>query len=375
MKIRFRTPIFIQAGLGKNAQPLEELLARWNMYGGVLDEVTNHELQKIVVFMPQYNQPLNLDSFVHLEVHFFPNSWMGRLQLIIQLHKCINKLTQRSVTLVAGDSYVSPILARFIKLICDASIRIQVQFHGASYIRLNKNITSLFRYHLVRLAIYFSDSIRIVSTFQEYEIQRITSSKQKDYVVSPIPISMSRIPNLRIPHTGLTILVLGRLHPERGIVELVELIDLLINEKVDCIVNVVGEGPLRNLLVPYTQNPDRPTKVILHGLRSELEVSEYLAQSDILISMAEQEGYGLALREAILSGVHVIAKRNSGTQEALAAFPNRMELIDSTPEALTIIKNFKPRQIDDDTLMELRATQELLNLKAVRDLVGSWIKN
>lgn len=367
-----RTPVFIQAGLGKNAQPMEELLTRWDLYGRNLEEVTNGELRKILVFLPDSDQTLDLDRFVHLEVNFFPDSWMGRLGLIIQLCKRVNKLTKRSITLVAGDIYVSPILARWVKFICNGSVRIQVQFHGATYARGNKSVGSFLRYLLVRLAISVSDSIRIVSSFQKYEIQRLSVRKQKDFVLSPIPVSLSKIPNLRIPHVGLVILVLGRLHPERGIVRLVELIKLLVNEEVECTINVVGDGPQADLLVPYTQNPHGPTKVILHGLRSEIEVRTHLAQSDILISFAEQEGYGLALREAVLSGVHVLAGRNSGAEEALIAFPGRIDLIESAPDAFKLIKSFKPRQEDEEALAELRLIQGRNNAKVVQDLVKSW---
>jgi glycosyltransferase involved in cell wall biosynthesis len=226
----------------------------------------------------------------------------------------------------------------------------------------------------VRLAILFSDSIRIVSAFQKYEIQKLAGRRQKDFVLSPIPVSLSKIPKTRIPHAGLAILILGRLHSERGIAKLVELIDLLAYEKVQCTFNVVGDGPQAELLDPYLEIPQASTKVILHGLKSESEVRIYLAQSDILISFAEQEGYGLALREAVLSGVHVIAKRNPGTEEALKAFPGRIDLIENTPEALKLINSFKPREVDEGELSDLKAIQENMNSKVVEALVRSWIE-
>jgi glycosyltransferase involved in cell wall biosynthesis len=226
----------------------------------------------------------------------------------------------------------------------------------------------------MRLAILFSDSIRIVSAFQKYEIQRLAGRRQKDFVLAPIPVSLTKIPSTRIPHTGLAILVLGRLHSERGIIKLLELMDLLAYEKVRCTLNIVGEGPQAELLIPYIQNLCGSMKVILHGLKSEIEVKTYLAESDILISFAEQEGYGLALREAVLSGVHVIARRNSGTEEALKAFPGRIDLIEGAPEALKLIKCFKPREVDKGALSELRAIQEHMNTKVVEALVRSWIE-
>ena len=137
---------------------------------------------------------------------------------------------------------------------------------------------------------------------------------------------------------------------------------------------MVGDGPQADLLVPYTQNPHESTKVILHGLRNEIEVKTFLAQSDILISFAQQEGYGLALREAALSGVHVLARRSSGTEEALTAFPGRIDLIESAPDAFKLIKSFKPRRDDVEVLAELRLTQGRNDTKLVQDLVKSWVE-
>lgn len=370
----FRTPIFIQAGLGKNAQPLEELLTRWNSYGKTLEEVTKSKLQKIIVFLPDSNQLLDLERFAHLEVILFPDSSLGRFRLVNQLCKRVKKLGKHSVTLVAGDIYVSPILAGVVKFVCSGSIKIQIQFHGATYLKNNLGVGSYLRYFLVRQAIFLSDSIRIVSDFQRNEIQSLAGRGQKAFVLSPIPVSLTKIPNSRIAHNGLAILVLGRLHSERGIAKLVELIDLLAFEKIQCTFNIVGAGPQAELLIPYLENPHGSTKVILHGLKSELEVRTFLAQSDILISFAKQEGYGLALREAVLSGVHVIARRNSGTEEALKAFPGRIDLIESAPQALNLIKRFEPREIDEGVLSELRAIQERLNAEVVQDLVRSWIE-
>lgn len=371
----YRTPIFIQAGLGKNAQPLNELLSRWELYGKTLEQLTQGNQTKIIVFLPKSSEVLNLNHLRNLEIRFFSDSLIGRLRLVIHLSKYINRLANRKVTLVAGDLYISPILSNLAKFLCDGSVKLQVQFHGASYNKRGNGFSSLLRYFLVRLAIHLSDSIRIVSPFQQNDIHRLSSRINNEFVIAPIPLSINKISIQRIPHLGLEILVLGRLHPERGINKLVELIDLLVHEETDCTINVVGEGQQADLLTTYIDNPNVFTKVVLHGLKNEMEVKDYLAKSDILISFAEEEGYGLALREAILSGVHVIARRNLGTEEVLAAFPGRIELFESVSEAIELITNFEPRIVDDDALTELRLIQERSNSKVVQDLVSSWILN
>ena len=115
--MNFRTPIFIQAGLGKNAQPIEELCVRWNLYGETLNILTDGELQKIVVYMPCSGKIQNLSRFKNLEVNFIKDTLFGRFWLFWRLQRRIKNLNPGRVTLIPGDLYISPLIARFLKII------------------------------------------------------------------------------------------------------------------------------------------------------------------------------------------------------------------------------------------------------------------
>jgi len=372
--MKYRAPIFVQAGFGKNAQPIKELCARWDLYGKTLNMLTDGKLQKIIVFLPLSSDSEDLPHFQNLELHFIQDTFFGRLLLLIKLRKRINAIQPSLVTLIAGDLYVSPLVARILRLFSKGSIKIQIQFHGATYINQSRGLLRKLKYSLMKIAVSSSDSIRIVSGFQQHEIQAIAGPKSKDFVVCPIPVSLAKIPTIRTPHQGLSLLVLGRLHPERGVDNIVELIELLAKEKFECAFDVVGDGPLRQLFEPYVNDEKSPTKVILHGTKNELEVSRFLAKSDLLISFAQEEGYGLALREAVLSGVHVLARRNSGTEEVLSAFPGRVDLIVSASQAFEFIARFSPTNHDLGNLTEIRKAQEMSDAKNVEALVMSWIR-
>jgi glycosyltransferase involved in cell wall biosynthesis len=278
------------------------------------------------------------------------------------------------VTLIAGDLYLSPLIARILKFFSKESIKIQVQFHGATYINHSRGLRAKLKHLLMKMAVLSSDSIRIVSSFQQREIQAIAGPNSKEFVICPVPISLAKIPTSRTPHQGLSFLVLGRLHNERGIDNILELIELLVKEKFECSFDVVGDGPLRQSFEPYVNDQKSPTKVILHGTKNELEVSRFLAKSDLLISFAQEEGYGLALREAVLSGVHVLARGNIGTEEVLSAFPGRADLIASAPEAFEFIARFSPTNNDLGNLTEIRKAQEMSDAKNIEALVMSWIR-
>ncbi len=372
--MNFRTPIFIQAGLGRNAQPIEELCARWNHYGKTLNILTGGELQKIVVYLPTSDKIQNLSHFKHLEINFIQDTFLGRFWLFWKLQQRIISLNPGRVTLIVGDLYISPLIARTLKFIFKKRVGIQIQFHGATYKNHVGGLRTRMKFWLMKGAVSSSDSIRIVSSFQQREIQAQFDIHSKEFVVSPIPISLAKIPTNRTSHQGLTLLILGRLHPERGISEILELIEMLVRGKVECTIDVVGEGPLKQLFQPHVNNSGGATKVILHGQKNEMEVKSFLAKSDLLISLAPEEGYGLALREAVLSGVHVLARRNNGTSELLLRFPGRIDLIENASEAFEFVRRFKPLVEDPGGLAEIRNDQELSDSRNIEALVTSWIK-
>jgi len=371
--MKFRTPIFIQAGLGKNAQTIEELCARWDLYGKTLSALTEGELQKIIVFLPLSDGSRKLPNFPNLELHFSPDSLIGRLLMLLKVQRRINTLKPGLVTLIAGDLYISPVMGCILKLFSKRFIKIQVQFHGASYKNYAPGFRARLKYLLLKVAVSSCDSVRIVSSFQKYEIQSIFGLDTKEFVVSPIPISFAKIPVRQAPHQGLVFLVLGRLHIERGIDKIVELVEMLTAGEFECTFHVVGDGPLKQLFDSFVNHPDGKTKVILHGRQHELEVRSFLAKSDLLISFAHEEGYGLALREAILSGVHVLATRNSGTEEVFSKFPGRIDLIENAADAFKFIKSFSPVNIEPENLTKIRKAQELLDEKNLKNLVVSWV--
>lgn len=373
--MNFRTPIFIQAGLGKNAQPIEELCARWNLYGETLKILTDGQLQKIVVYVPSPEKIQNLSDFKNLEINFIKDTLFGRVSLFWRLKRRINNLNPSRVTLISGDLYISPLIARLQTFIFKKRVCVQVQFHGASYKVHTPGLRAKFKFWLMKNAVSTSDSIRIVSSFQQREILSKFEIGTKEFVVSPIPISLAKIPTTRASHQGLSLLILGRLHPERGIGEILELIKMLVRGEVECTIDIVGEGPLKQLFEPHINNTLGATKVILHGQKNEMEVKSFLAKSDLLISLAPDEGYGLALREAVLSGVHVLARRNNGTSDVLFTFPGRIDLIENITEAFEFIKRFKPLDEDLGGLAEIRKAQEQSDAKNIEALVMSWIKS
>jgi glycosyltransferase involved in cell wall biosynthesis len=370
----YRIPIFIQAGIGKSADSPNQLLKRWNNYGQRVKVVTGGEQSKIVVFLPDSIYASSLANLDHLELIPFPNSLFGRVKLIRTLQQYLKKQVSHPVTFIAGDLFISPLIAILMRSFTANSSRLQIQFHGALYNEKIHNLRTYVRVKLMRFSLRASDSVRVVSAFQITEIQRITNCKFKEFVIAPIPIDQKKISYSRTQHEGLALLFLGRLHEERGMAEFKDFLALLSKSNPSCSINVVGDGPAFEDLVTFSKSIERTIPIKFYGRLDEVAINKQLSRNDLLLSFAPQEGYGLAIREAILSGLYVIAKRNSGTLEVFRNHPEQIELFDSITEAVKLIENFVPPQISEDSLSRLRKAQEERDYERVDALVLSWVK-
>ena len=369
----FRIPIFIHAGIGKSAESPDVLLNRWDNYGQRVKVATGGKQPRIVVFLPDSIYTSSFSAPTNLKIVSFKDSFFGRIKLVFSLSQYI-KLGSNPVTLVAGDLFISPIIANLAKRLSKPSVRVQIQFHGATYKEKVVSLRSFVRVALMRCSIRASDSIRVVSHFQIAEIQRITNSENKYFVVAPIPVNQKKISVTRAKHDVLAILVLGRLHRERGVDDFSDFLSLLNSSHFTCSINVVGEGPLLEELSTFSQTLNKDLKIRFHGRLDESGVREQLSVNDVLLSFAPEEGYGLAIREALLSGMVVIARRNLGTTEVKKSHPEAIELFDSVPEAVELIESLIPSNPTQEYLLKLRKAHEDTENQRIEDLVASWVK-
>jgi glycosyltransferase involved in cell wall biosynthesis len=92
----------------------------------------------------------------------------------------------------------------------------------------------------------------------------------------------------------------------------------------------------------------------------------------MLLNCAPSEGYGLAMREAILSGTPVIALRNEGTSELKSKFPEMVFLFNTVDEAVREIKAHLGQEVSLDLVKKYRQEQAASDEIAVQSLIDSW---
>jgi 1,2-diacylglycerol 3-alpha-glucosyltransferase len=127
------------------------------------------------------------------------------------------------------------------------------------------------------------------------------------FVLAPIPIDFTKVAT-KSSGVRNELVFVGRLHSERGISDLIKIIKSLKIKRPSTTVVIVGEGPLKNELKQKFENWIQGSTITMLGFLSPDEIQDIYASTKVLVSTAPTEGYGLTLREAALSNVHVIAR-------------------------------------------------------------------
>ena len=362
-----RKVVFLQSKFPENPYEIETLLERWNLYGQRVN--TYDSSNKILIF--SVKRKISLESKKYLyssdELNFKSNSIVRFFNLFMLIAR-----DSTNYTVVAGDNQISLLLGLLLKLKFPKRIRLQVQFHGNTYNpSINRGLAGKIRVMTSRLAIHFSDSIRIVSRFQENEITTIAYKKTLSFLCSPVPIDFRKIPTQRALQS-VDVLIVGRLHPERGTKEMVAILKELRLKEPLLRITVVGSGPDQKWIEnQLSETLDAGTLTFAGQVSAEL-LQEYYAKSKILLSTAPHEGYGLTIREAALSGLRVVARRSAGAAEAAKVYGSIIQLYEIQEDATELI--LQSIAINSNvSLTELKNLQMHADELALDYLVKSWI--
>lgn len=108
---------------------------------------------------------------------------------------------------------------------------------------------------------------------------------------------------------------LGSLHPRKGYRYLIEAMKLVFESKDNIKLMMVGEGVLRTELKHLSEELGIEDKVIFTGYRED--VNNLLSAMDIVVQPSIEEGFGIAILEAMALGKIVIATNVGGIPEII----------------------------------------------------------
>ncbi len=128
---------------------------------------------------------------------------------------------------------------------------------------------------------------------------------------------------LYVPPGSPLVVYAGRLHPGKGLDELLSAWTKVLARWPDGRLWLVGEGPHRAALVAEIERLGLSATVVLAGVFQQID--DLLAAADLFVLPSHQEGMSLALLEAMAAGVPIVATDIPGNRELIA--PGRQGLL------------------------------------------------
>lgn len=365
--------------ISKVATDLVDLMARFEKYAETYMALSSKTDSKFVILLGVDDiefKKLNTDMFPNLEIIRIGRPTSNFILFGIRARFRLLKLGITPAPLIAGDLGVGFMTAVFISVFSKMRIPLQISIHGLprlakEHSRFNFKLT--IKEIVLRLLISRADSVRVVSKFLQKNISKNFNVDEKKFIIAPVPIM--HLPNFeRREPSNLTVGIVGRLHYERNLVEAMQIVDNIVaNSKIEKVV-FIGDGPLSPALNAWLSHHSCQSKIHTLGKLTQEEMQLHWGNIDILISCAVSEGYGLALREAIVSGAIAVARENLGTLELREIFPNSVYLYTSVPQAVTAIEDANSRFniISKENTFDV---QQDLDLQSISLLAQSWMES
>ncbi len=153
--------------------------------------------------------------------------------------------------------------------------------------------------------------IAITESLARFQVERVGLPQEKveviHYGLDDVPPAWGENPPDPVPADALVLLCIARLEPQKGVDTAITALTQLPGAHLV----VLGEGPQRAKLESLARTLDVP--VYLPGRVPD--VAAWLRRADVLVHPVRWEGFGLAVLEAMLAGLPVVAARVSSMPE------------------------------------------------------------
>ena len=107
------------------------------------------------------------------------------------------------------------------------------------------------------------------------------------------------------------LLFIGRIHPVKGLVNLINALSKIENDNWECIIAGPNEDDFLNKLIQLTKKHSLEEKVNFMGSVDFKKKIELLNQADVFISPSHSENFGITILEALSTSVPVITTKNT----------------------------------------------------------------
>ncbi len=200
----------------------------------------------------------------------------------------------------------------------------------------------------------------------------VQSSFEKMYHIPNINVIYNRVPcdsictenkahyrqRLSLPHDATIITTVARLAPAKNHAMLIDAFNIILQKEENCLLIIVGDGPLRNTLKQKTNDLQLADKVLFPG--KIINPESYLRAADIFALSSNREGLPVSLLEAMRESLPIVATKAGGIPEVVDENYNGhlVDIGDTVGFAAALLKLVKSKQ---RTALGERARKKVLD--------------
>jgi glycosyltransferase involved in cell wall biosynthesis len=192
-----------------------------------------------------------------------------------------------------------------------------------------------FRYIERGLARLADRVITITDALRDFNVERVGIDPGKietiHYGLDDLPRAWGENPPDDVPPDARVLLAVSRLTPQKGIEIAVRALPLVPD---DTVLVVLGAGPERAALEALAGDLGVARRVFLPGRVPD--VAAWLRRASLLVHPARWEGFGLAVLEAMVAGLPVVASRVSSLPELVVDAETGFLVRPDDPSALAL---------------------------------------
>lgn len=160
-------------------------------------------------------------------------------------------------------------------------------------------------------------------------------------------------PPPRAPSVPARLLTVALFYEAKGIDLLLEAVAQLRSERDDFVIDLVGDGALRDAYQELARDLGLDGVVTFHGLRTKAEIAELMRAADLYVLPSRFDNNPVALLEALVSGLPAVATDVGGVPElisdpSLLAEPEPSSLARGIGHALDRLETFDRAAIGRD---------------------------
>ena len=359
-----RSVIYFNANINRISTIQEDFLKRFSIYSMSVQDVSKDNSRIITLLLGGVKRNVDIRGLNVLSLSRNP------IRQLISLSSILYK-TKGYKTLILGDNDISFILGWLASRFSQKT-NLQISLHSslASVMEprtfINRIKRLLFKWSLHRVKSLRMVSLDDISVIREYFPKHVP-----EIIYAPVPL---QIPSSEIGDSiRKRMAFVGRLHEERGLDHLVSIITRLDSEITkDIEIFIVGDGPKKKWLQKRLSSTNFK-KIEFTGNLDHHDVQNFLPSVQVLLSCAESESYGMALREALLSGSMVVARENKTTSSLCSIFPQHFKTYSKTEDAVEKIRSFFSTKPDVVAVENFRKQVLEQQEESLRRLAHSWI--